>query len=93
MPYEPNCPTSSLCGFKPIFSAGFKKPKIPTVVFTAKLPTEWPSCLKSPCKILFGIDNNVPMFEVKLPVPFLLDLVIYYILWLWVQKQYHLKPY
>ena len=61
-----------LVWFRPILSAGFKKPKIPTVVLIAKLPTECPSCLKLPCKILFGIDNNVPMFDVKLPVPVLI---------------------
>ena len=41
------------------------------MLFIRKLPTESPAPFRLPCKSWFGILNNVPIFEVKLAVPFL----------------------
>ena len=47
-------------------------PNKPTEELIVKLPIELPNSLKFPCKILFGIDNSIPIFEVKLLAPLLI---------------------
>ena len=47
-----------MCGLRPFFSAGLKKPNTPKLVLTITLPVACPNCLKFPCNNVFGIDRK-----------------------------------